>query len=304
MALSPRDMLDKIRSKAKLDDKSFEKSIAVKFNKPGKVKLQLLALDSEYLFRARTQHFIQTLPDNEDPNEKTMVVDCQGEGCPICSAMNSFKNSGVTVEAINAAYKPKYAYPKLRNFLIQPEHYLLAARILLDQADEGNYLPKDAAIGSTQIIQLSKRALSSLMASYEDFLADSDEDIDSLPPLFGIFEDGKKSVKSLTINLRIQVQGAWSYIFSFGKAVEVNIEDVDTEKLEFIKTPLETTDDYMEKALKRINQIQSYFVGSDNGVEFVDSSEATVNNKNVTTVSSKSDDLDDLVDDDFDLDSL
>ena len=102
--LSPMELLNQVRAKAKLDTKEFEKSIAIKMNKPGKIKLQLLALDSEHLFKSRTQHFIQKLPDTDDPNEKIMVVDCQGENCPICDAAQAFKNSGVTLEQINTAY--------------------------------------------------------------------------------------------------------------------------------------------------------------------------------------------------------
>ena len=307
MGMSPMEMLDKIRNKAKLDNKEFQNSIAIKMNKPGKLKFQLLALNSENLFKSRTQHFIQTLPDNDDPNEKVMVVDCQGENCPVCAAALSFKNSGVTVDDINDAYNPKYPYPKLRNFLTQPEHFILGIRVLADNADEGSYLPKDAEIGSTQLLQLSKTALSNLMAAYEDFIMD-DDDPDSLPPLFGVFEN-TDTVKSLTINLRVQVQGNWSYIFSFGKGVEVNKADVDVEKLKFLEDTTEPSEDYLEKVLDRIRKIQNYFVGT-----------STVNNtkKNKTDDDSAPFNLDDIPDgssstvtntdsidlDDFDLDSL
>nr|CAI9751393.1 hypothetical protein DGKKSRWO_DGKKSRWO_CDS_0102 [uncultured phage]CAI9752279.1 hypothetical protein CVNMHQAP_CVNMHQAP_CDS_0102 [uncultured phage] len=259
--LSPTELLDRIRAKAKLDEKGFDKQVAIKLNKPGKIKLQLLALDSDHLFKARTQHFIPTLPDNEDPNEKIMVVDCQGEHCPICDAATAFKNSGITVDAVNEAYHPKYPYPKLRNVFTQPEHFLLAVRVLADQADDGTYLPKNEAIGSTQLLQLSKSALSSLMSSYEDFLSDYDGDAEELPPLFGVFE-GTDKVKSFTVNLRVQVQGAWSYIFSFGKAIETSTSDVNMDKLKFLSDTVAPTEDYVEKAVKRIHDIQNYFVGA------------------------------------------
>lgn len=307
MAMSPRDLLDRVRSKAKLGENTYEKSIAIKMNKPGKIKLQLIALDSENLFKARTQHFIQTLPDNEDPNEKIMVVDCQGDGCPICDAMNAFKNSGITVEQINEAYKPKYPYPKLRSFMIQPEHFILGVRVLADNAEDGTYLPKDEALGSTQLLQLSKSALNSLMAAYDDFISDSDEDEDSLPPLFGVFEDGAKVVKSLTVNLRVQVQGAWSYIFSFGKAVEAKIEDVDIEKLKFLEETTKPSEDYLEKAIKRIHQIQNYFTGVNSLIDDEDD-EPVVKQKssgNSSSASSAKDTIESLIDDDdFDIDSL
>lgn len=308
MAMSPRDLLDRVRSKAKLGENNYEKSIAVKLNKPGKIKLQLIALDSENLFKSRTQHFIQTLPDNEDPNEKVMVVDCQGDGCPVCDAMNAFKNSGVTVEQINEAYKPKYPYPKLRNFMIQPEHFILGVRVLADNAEDGTYLPKDEALGSTQLLQLSKSALNSLMAAYDDFISDSDEDEESLPPLFGVFEDGAKTVKSLTVNLRVQVQGAWSYLFTFGKAVESKLEEIDTEKLKFLEDTTKPSDDYVEKVIKRIHQIQNYFTGASNLLDDDDEDEITSKQKSVsnskTNVDTKSA-IEDLIDDDdFDIDSL
>lgn len=293
--LSPMELLNQVRAKAKLDTKEFEKSIAIKMNKPGKIKLQLLALDSEHLFKSRTQHFIQKLPDTDDPNEKIMVVDCQGENCPICDAAQAFKNSGVTLEQINTAYPSKYPYPKLRNFLTQPEHFLLGVRVLADNAEEGTYLPKDESLGSTQLLQLSKSALSSLMSAYEDFLDEYDDDVEKLPPLFGVFEDNKESVKSLTVNLRVQVQGSWSYIFSFGKAVEVNKSDVDFDKLKLLNETVKPTDDYMENAVKRIHDIQNYFVGNNKSL--------LTENENNSSIKT---DIDSLVDDDddFNIDTL
>lgn len=290
--LSPTELLNRVRASAKLDTKEFEKQVAIKLNKPGKIKLQLLALDSEHLFKSRVQHFIPTMPDNEDPNEKIMVVDCQGDNCPICTAATAFKNSGITVDAVNEAYRPKYPYPKLRNVFTQPEHFLFAVRVLADQADEGTYLPKDEAIGSTQLLQLSKSALSSLMSAYEDFVSDSDEDVEDLPPLFGVFEDGATSVKSFTVNLRIQVQGAWSYIFSFGKAVEAKAEEINMDKLKFLTETTKPTDDYVEKAVKRIHNIQNYFTGV--AIE--------TPTKNVETATAEINSIVD--DDDFDLDNL
>lgn len=289
--MSPTELLNRIRSTAKLDTKEFEKQVAIKLNKPGKIKLQLLALDSEHLFKPRTQHFIPTLPDNEDPNEKIMVVDCQNENCPICAAAASFKNSGITVEAVNEAYRPKYPYVKLRNVFTQPEHFLLVARVLADQADEGTYLPKEEELGSTQIIQMSKSALSNLLSAYEDFLADTDEDTDTLPPLFGVF-DGEKSVKSFTVNLRIQVQGAWSYNFSFGKAVETKLEDVNMDKLKALSDTTTPSEDYVAKAVKRIHDIQNYFVGAPVATP-------------ATTTKTATEQVNSIVDDDdFDLDNL
>lgn len=307
--LSPKEMLDKIRSSAKLDENEYGNQIAIKFNKPGRVKLQLLALDSEHLFKARTQHFIPTLPNNDDPNEKIMVVDCKGEGCPVCAAATAFKNSGIKVEDVNAAYNPRYPYPKLRNVFTQPEHFLLCARILADQAEDGKYLPKDAELGSTQLIQLSKSALNSLMSSYEDFITDYDDDIEELPPLFGIFEDGADKVKSFTVNLRIQVSGSWSYLFTLGKAVEVSFEDVDKDKLKLLEEMKEPTDDYVEKAVKRIHDIQNYFIGDSSSTyttaktkldEVLDKDDDLPFSMEETKVTSN--DIED--DDDFDLETL
>lgn len=291
--MSPTEMLNRVRATAKLDTKEFEKSIAVKLNKSGKIKLQFLALDEDYLFRARTQHFIPTLPDNEDPNEKIMVVDCQGDNCPICDAALAFKNSGVTVEAVNDAYKPKYPYQKLRNVLTQPEHFLLGVRVLADQADEGTYLPKEESVGSTQLLQLSKSALNSLMSAYEDFISDYEDDIESLPPLFGIVEKGKDKVKSFSVNLRIQTQ-PWSYNFTFGKSVEVNVSDIDIDKLKLLEEAPKPTEDYVEKAIKRIHDLQNWFTGMKNT--------ASVTTSNNSTTSTGGTDLDSILDDSDDLD--
>lgn len=293
MSMSPMDMLNSIRSKAKLEEVDYGNIIAIKLNKPGKIKMQLLALDSENLFKSRTQHFIQTVPDNDDPNEKIMVVDCQGENCPICSAANAFKASGITVDMLNAAYKSKYPYRNLRSFLTMPEHFIVYAKIIQDSAEEGKYLPKDAELGSSHFVQLSKSALNSLMEAYEDFIDDCDEDIDDMPPLFGIFEDEAKEVSSLTVNCRISIQ-PYSYNFSFGKASKTSLDEVDVDKLKKLSEgPLIPTDDYIEKALHRIKDIQNYFVGGP---------QATAEDK--FSMIEDDDDINSSTDDEFDIDSL
>lgn len=298
MSMSPMDMLNSIRSKAKLEELDYGNIIAIKLNKPGKIKMQLLALDSENLFKPRTQHFIQNVPDNDDPNEKVMVIDCQGKNCPICSAANAFKASGITVDMLNEAYKSKYPYRNLRSFLTMPEHFIVYAKIIQDSAEEGKYLPKDAELGSAHFVQLSRSALNSLMESYEDFIddaLDNDEDIDSMPPLFGVFEDGAKEVSSLVVNCRVSVQ-PYSYNFSFGKASKTSLDDIDMDKLEKLSDgPLAPTDDYLEKALQRIKNIQNYFVGGP---------QATTKDK-FSMIEDEDDDLGiNSSDDEFDIDSL
>lgn len=329
MKQNPLDILNKIKNVANLKNE-YAKTIGIKLNKPGKIRFQLIAPDVEHLFKARTQHFIQPLPNNES-NENVLVVDCQGENCPICEVANSFRKSGITVEQINDAYNPRYPYPKLRNFLTQPEHFLVAARVLLDNADEGNYLPKDAEIGSTQILQLSRTAFNNLMTSYEDFLSDYDDDIEELPPLFGIVDDSKEEgvLNSLSITLRISVQGAWSYNFSFGKGVSVKIEDVDSEKLGVISSDtFKVTEDYMEKAIKRIESIKNYIINGNNwnSDEIIHNdtpksnvvekakqriAQQQLNKEDINNIDNILDDDDtveedtkDTVDDDFDLDTL
>lgn len=293
--MSPMDLLNKIKNKAKLDEVDYGNIIAVKLNKAGKIKMQLVALDSENLFKSRVQHFIQTVPENDDPNEKVMVVDCQGENCPICSASETFRNCGITTDMINAAYKPKYPYTKLRNFLTMPEHYIVCAQILADNAEEGNYLPKEAELGSTQFVQLPKSALNSLMEAYEDFIEENEDDLVNLPPLFAIFEDGVTKAKSLTVNCRIQTQ-PFAYNFTFGKAVETDIESVDKEKLsKLAEGPLVPTEDYMNKAIKRINDIKEYFVGASKV-------STTVADRAVKETATEK--INNIVDDDFDLDQL
>ena len=85
----PLELLNKIKDTAKLE--KTEKTDVIKFNKAGKIKFQLLALDSDYLFKSRTQHFIPTIPNEEDKNEKMLVSDCIGYGCPICEASTDFR---------------------------------------------------------------------------------------------------------------------------------------------------------------------------------------------------------------------
>lgn len=297
--MTPMEMLDKIRQKANITDSDYEKQTAVKLNKAGKIKFQLLAMSPDYLFRARTQHFIPKTPDCDDPNEKILVVNCKGDNCPVCDAAYAFKNSGVKLEDVNNAYKSKYPYTNLRSVFTQAEHFLVCAKILADNAEEGNYLPKDASVGSTQLIQLSKSALSSLMSAYEDFLDDYTDDnggdVDSLPPLFGIF-DGENSVKSFVINCRVQTQ-PWSYNFTFGKAIETKIEEVDKEKLALLEKGFsEPTEDYVAKVIERIKNIQNYFVGLSANINTIDSNTKPGNNENKMTR------LNDLLDEDDDED--
>lgn len=254
---NPMDILNKVREKAKLNNEDFSKSIAIKL-KAGKIKFQLIAKDDEHLFRARTQHVIPKLPNEDDVNEKWMVADCKGEGCPVCAAINAFKNSGVTVEEVNEAYTPKFPYKNLRSVFTQNEHYLLFAKILSDQADDGNYLPKDSEIGSTHLIQLPRIALNNLMSAYEDAIDDAEGE--EIPPLFAIFNDDK-TAESLTVTARITNQ-PYSCNFSFGKVVEVSIDDVDKDCMGLLETPKEVPAEHYENCVKRIKKIQNYFVKS------------------------------------------
>lgn len=263
MKISPMDLLNKVRSSANLNVVTTEKSIALKLNKAGKLKFQLIALNEDYLFRSRIQHAIPTLPDNEDTNTKMIVIDCQGKDCPICLAASQFKNSGVTLEAINEAYKPKFPYTKLRSFLTGAEHFLVGIRILADNAEEGTYLPKEEEIGSTQLLQLSKAAFNSLMSAYEDFIEDNEDDIDNLPPLFGIVDNNSDTVDSLTISVRVATQ-PWSYNFTFGKATKTPKTDLNMDKLKSIEEAPKPTEDYVEKAITRIKDLQNWFVGVNN----------------------------------------
>lgn len=272
--MSPMDMLNNIRKKAKLDDiNDFSKSIAIRL-KAGKIKLQLVALDSDHLFRSRTQHMIPTIPNEDDKNEKWLIADCKGDSCPICTAATAFKNSGITLEEVNGAYNPKYPYKSLRAVFTQPEHYLLCARVLADNADDGSYLPKDAELGSTHLIQFSRMALNNLMSAYEDFMDDFDGDEDEeVPPLFAVF-DGKNTAKSLTITCRVTMQ-PYSCNFAFNKIAEITLNDVDSDKLKLLAEVKEVPEEHYEKCVKRIKAIQNYFVAPFTEMEDLDSAKIT-----------------------------
>lgn len=252
---NPMDILNGIREKAKLNNDDFSKSVAIRL-KPGKIKFQLIAKDDEHLFRPRTQHMIPTVPDEDDKNEKWLICDCKGEGCPVCTAAAAFKNVGVELDDINEAYNPKYPYKSLRSLFTQNEHYLLLAKVLADQADDGNYLPKDAEIGSYHLLQFPRTALNNLMSAYEDALDDADGE--EIPPLFAIF-NGDKTAESVTITARITNQ-PYSCTFSFNKPAEVNIKDVDAERMDLLENAPEVPEEHYEKCVKRIKQIQNYFI--------------------------------------------
>lgn len=286
--LSPLDMLNKVREKAKLDETTdFSKSVAIRL-KAGKIKFQLLAKDSEHLFRPRTQHLIPTIPHEDDKNEKWLIADCKGQGCPICTAVTAFKQSGVSLDEVNEEYNPKYEYKNLKSVFTQPEHYLLCAKILADQADDGTYLPKDAELGSTHLIQFTRTALNNLMSAYEDFIDDNEDE--EVPPLFAIFDD-EDTAKSLTITCRVTNQ-PYSCTFSFNKTADVNTSDVDEDKIKLLEEVPEVPEDHYNKCVKRIKQIQNYFVKpkeSMDNVTFVGG-----DSKDVTTDSKSSDVIDDF----------
>ena len=303
MALSPMDVLNNIRNKVKLED-NFEKQVIMRLNKEGKIKLQLLAPDQDHLFKARTQHFIPTLPGEEDPNEKGIVINCMGSDCPVCNALSTLKYSNVTVEALNDAYSPKYPYTKLRSAFTYPEHFLIAARVI----EDGNkFLPKDESFDDVQIVQFSRSALNSLLHAYEDMLEDNEDALDSLPPLFGIVNDSNNdTVKSLIVTLRIQTQ-PWSYSFTFNtKGVECDLTEINkTERLEQITSDTTPNEDYVEKAVSRINEIKNYF-NNQNSVKSTNVVSAP-NTKVSNSEPVKEPSIDDIIDtdlDDFDIDSL
>lgn len=272
---SPLDILNRVRDKARLDEKPYQQIQVVKM-KAGKIKFQLLALNDDFLFAQRRQHVIPTIPHDDDPNSKWMVVNCEGENCPICRAAESFKKSGVELEDVNAEYKPKYPFKSLRSVFTQPDHYLLCARILVDQCEDGNYLPKDAEIGSTQLIQFSKTALNNLMAAYEDFIddfADSQEEDAEAPALFAIF-DGDDTADSLTISCRITNQ-PFSATFSFSKVTTASLDEVNKSKLEILEKGFEpNNEDYVAKCIKRIKNIQNYFVNGGGSISEDDSADS------------------------------
>lgn len=293
---NPMDILNSIRSKAKLDNEDFSKSVAIRL-KPGKIKFQLIANDDEHLFKPRTQHMIPTVPECDDKNEKWMVCDCKETGCPVCTAVTAFKNSGVTLEDVNEAYNPKYPYKSLRSIFTGNEHYLLLAKILADNADDGSYLPKDAQIGSTHLIQFPKSALNGLMSAYEDMLEDAD-DSDDVPALFAIF-NGDKTANSVTITARIAYQ-PYSCNFTFGKPVDVNYSEIDTDKLDLLVESPQVPEEHYEKCVKRIREIQNYFIKPSKNVVDTDEDDDdlpfTMNdNKNKKSFNTtKADDDDDI----------
>lgn len=303
---SPMDILNSVRNKAKLDDEPFAKSIAIRL-KPGKIKFQLLAKDADNLFRPRTQHMIPTLPNNDDKNEKWMVADCKGPGCPVCAAVETFKKSGVVLDDVNAAYNPKYPYKSLRSIFTNSEHYLLCARILADQADDGNYLPKDSEIGSTHLVQFPRMALNALMTAYEDAMENAEDNDTEVPPLFAIF-DGEDKASSLTVTCRVSNQ-PYACNFSFGKETEIAYADIDADKLKLLTEIPEVPAEHYDNCVKRIKKIQQYFVKSaptvdnddmnDDDLPFTmneDSKPESVT-KEKTTASADSDDEDFNIDD-------
>lgn len=261
--MSPRDILNKVRNNAKLDENNYNITNVIKL-KPGKIKMQLLTDDADFLFRPRTQHLIPTIPNEEDKNEKWLVADCAGNNCPICKAVESFKNSGVTVDDVNNTYNFKYKYKTLRSVFTQNEHYLLCAKILEDKADDGTYLPKNAEIGSTHLVQFNKMALNSLMSSYEDFLDDLNVDNEEdEPSLFAIFDgnDEYEVANSLIITCRITNQ-PYSCSFSFSRSANIAFNNVDKTTLKNFHKAIEPTEDYVNKCVERIEKIKNYFVKS------------------------------------------
>lgn len=298
--LSPLDIISRVREKAKLENNDFSKSQAIRL-KAGKIKFQLVAKDSDYLFRARTQHMIPTVPHDDNKDNKWMVADCKGENCPVCKAVKAFKDTGITVDEINDAYEPKYPYKNVRSLFTQNEHYLLCGVILGDQADNGNYLPKDSKLGDTHLIQFTQTALNNLMSAYEDFIddfSDNSEDNEEVPPLFAIF-DGEDKAKSLTVTCRITNQ-PYSATFSFGKVVELEKNAVDLDKLNLLEEAPEVPDEHYENCVKRIKDIQNYFIKNNDYVESKNDILADLISDDEVPFPVKEPNLDD--DDDFDLD--
>lgn len=297
--LSPLDIISRVREKAKLENNDFSKSQAIRL-KAGKIKFQLVAKDSDYLFRARTQHMIPTVPHDDNKDNKWMVADCKGENCPVCKAVKAFKDTGITVDEINDAYEPKYPYKNVRSLFTQNEHYLLCGIILGDQADNGNYLPKDSKLGDTHLIQFTQTALNNLMSAYEDFIddfSDNSEDNEEVPPLFAIF-DGEDKAKSLTVTCRITNQ-PYSATFSFGKVVELEKSAVDLDKLNLLEEAPEVPDEHYENCVKRIKDIQNYFIKNNDYVESKNDILADLISDDEVPFPVKEPNLDD---DDFDLD--
>lgn len=254
---SPLDILNSVRDKAKLDDNY--SNIAIRL-KAGKIKLQLLAPDEENLFLARTQHVIQTVPDDDSGN-KVLFCDCTGD-CPICREGKKLKELDISVDDINDVYDVKYPFRNVRSFYTAAEHFLLCARVLGDNADDGSYLPKNSEIGSTHLIQFPKTALNNLMSAYEDFIEDNfDGDIETaedVPNLFAIF-DGEDFADSLTISCRV-TNSPYSCTFSFNKVAKVTKEDVDMSKVEKLRFGLDKpSSDMVDKCVQRLRSICKYF---------------------------------------------
>lgn len=259
--LSPTEMLNAVRSKANLGEQTdYSKSAAIRL-KAGKIKFQLIAADCEHLFKSRVQHVIPPVPGEDNPNEKWLVADCVRENCPICKAANVFKKSNVTtLEEINNTFNMKYPYRSISALFTQPEHYLLLAKVLSDQADDGSYLPKESEIGSTHLIQFPRTALNNLMSAYEDYLEDHEDEENE--DLFAIFDDGKIKAKSLQVTCRVTNQ-PYSCTFAFGKLLEIDKADVDSDKLDILASEeVKVSDEHYNKLIKRIKDMQNYFSGN------------------------------------------
>ena len=257
--MTPTEMINKIRSSANLDNNNdFSKSIAVKL-KSGKIGFQLIAPSEDNMFRARTQHIIPTVPNEDDKNEKWIIADCKGEGCPVCMAVNAFKQTDISVDDINSAYMPKYPYKNIKSVFTQPEHFLLFAKITTDQADNGDYLPKNAELGSTHLIQFPRTALSGLIDAYADYKETNDDSDEDTPPLVAIFDKNSDTAQSLSIICRVTNQ-PYSVNFTFGKVKEIKRSEIDEDKMKLLIEAPEVPAEHYEKCVKRIEKIKNYFL--------------------------------------------
>lgn len=259
---SPMDILNKVKEKAHLNENKFVTTKGLIRLVPGKIKFQFLAMDSENLFRPRTQHIIPVTPNN-DSGEKVLIADCIKENCPICAAVNAFKNSDIaTVDDLNDELDPRYEYKNFKSAFTYPEHYILCAKVLQEDAENGSYIPKDMKIGDTFLVQFSKMALNNLVSAYQDYLEDLDEDAENAPSLFAIF-DGNSTASSLEVTCRINYQ-PYSCQFSFGssKVNEINIDDVNKDMLDYLdnSNKFEVSEQHLENCVNRIKSIQNYFV--------------------------------------------
>lgn len=298
---SPLDILNSVRDKAKLDDNYSNVAIRLR---AGKIKLQLLAPDEENLFLARTQHVIQTVP-GDDSGTKVLFCDCTGD-CPICREGKKLKELDVSVDDINSVYDVKYPFKSVRSFYTAAEHFLLCARVLGDNADDGSYLPKNSEIGSTHLIQFPKTALNNLMSAYEDFIEDNfDGDIETaedVPNLFAIFDD-EDLADSLTISCRV-TNSPYSCTFSFNKVAKVAKEDVDMDKVEKLRFGLDKpSSDMVDKCVQRLRNICKYFAKntgkSFNDDDYIDEDDLpfTMGDEDESSDKKKSDDEDESSDD-------